>query len=183
MRNGRFFIRHAEAADVPVITKLMAGSIAELQKGFLNSAEIEASREFMGLDTQLIADRAYFVVEDAGEIIGCGGWSRRKTLFGGDHSAGRDAGFLEPGKDAAKIRAMYTAPDHARRGVGRLVLETCEAAAAADGFDRAEMGATLAGVPLYEVCGYRKVALIPTKSSSGVDVPIWRMEKTLNVGG
>lgn len=180
MQNIPFSCRIAIEADIPVITKIMGDSIAELQKGFLSDAEIAASREVMGLDSQLIADSTYFVVDEGGDIIGCGGWSRRKTLFGGDHSAGRDAGLLDPATDAAKIRAMYTAPAHARRGVGRLVLETCEKAAAAAGFRRVEMGATLAGVPLYEACGYRKVAAIPSKTKSGIDVPIWRMEKILS---
>ncbi len=172
-------IRIATEADIPVITKLMRAAIEELQKGFLTPAEIEASKDIMGLDTQIIADRTYFVVEDGAEIVGCGGWSRRKTLFGGDHSAGRDAGVLDPAKDAAKIRAMYTHPDHVRRGVGRLVLDACEAAAAKEGFRRAEMGATLAGVPLYEACGYRKVEAIRSSTRAGVDVPLFKMEKAL----
>lgn len=179
MENITLSIRPAVEADIAVITKLMGAAIAELQKGFLSPAEIEASKEVMGLDTQIIADRTYFVVETAGRIVGCGGWSRRKTLFGGDHSAGRDAALLDPETEAAKIRAMYTDPAYVRQGVGRLVLRTCEDAAAAEGFSRLEMGATLAGVPLYEAAGYRKVALIPAKTKSGVEVPIWRMEKAI----
>ena len=179
MKNTPFKVRIAVASDIPAIRSLMARSIAELQKGFLSPAEIEASKEVMGLDTQLIDDRTYFAVTEADAIVGCGGWSRRRTLFGGDHSAGRDAALLTPGTDAAKIRAMYTDPAHVRRGIGRLILDACEAAAAAEGFTRLEMGATLAGVPLYEACGYRKAALIPAKTGSGVEVPIWRMEKSL----
>ena len=179
MSNIPFAARIATEADIGVITRLMAASIAELQKGFLSPAEIEASKEVMGLDTQLIADRTYFVVTEGEVIVGCGGWSRRKTLFGGDHSAGRDAAALDPASDAAKIRAMYTDPLHVRRGIGRLILERCEAAAAAEGFRRVEMGATLAGVPLYEACGYRKVELIHSPTRSGTKVPIWRMEKAL----
>jgi len=159
---------------------LMGAAIEELQKGFLTTAEIEASKDIMGLDTQIIADRTYFIVEDDAAVVGCGGWSRRKTLFGGDHSAGRDAAMLDPKSDAAKIRAMYTHPDHVRRGVGRLVLDTCEQAAAKAGFKRAEMGATLAGVPLYEACGYRKVEGFKSPTRSGVDVPLFRMEKAIS---
>lgn len=180
MTNAPFSIRAATESDIPAITQLMRAAIESLQKGFLSDDEIEASKDIMGLDTQIIADRTYFVVEDAGEIVGCGGWSRRKTLFGGDHSAGRDAGVLDPATDAAKIRAMYTHPAHVRRGVGRLVLETCEKAAASEGFRRAEMGATLAGVPLYETCGYRKIESFKSPTRSGVDVPLFRMEKDIS---
>lgn len=179
MLNIPFKIRIATEADAGVITKLIAAAIAELQKGFLTPHEIEASKEVMGLDTQLIADKTYFVVTEGDNIVGCGGWSRRKTLFGGDHSAGRNAAALDPAVDAAKIRAMYTDPRHVRRGIGRLILERCEAAAAAEGFRRVEMGATLAGVPLYEACGYRKAELIRSPTRTGTDVPIWRMEKAL----
>ncbi len=179
MADTRFTVRLAQETDIPAISALMAAAISELQKDFLSPAEIEASKEVMGLDTRLIADRTYFVVEEGREIVGCGGWSPRRTLFGGDHSAGRDPGFLDPLHDAAKIRAMYTSPDHARRGIGRLVLETCEKAAAAAGFTRAEMGATLAGAPLYEASGYRKAERLPARAKSGVEVPIWRMEKSL----
>lgn len=181
MKNELFLVRIAVPADIPAIKNLMARSIAELQKGFLSEAEIEASKEVMGLDTQLIEDGSYFAVTESGAIVGCGGWSRRKTLFGGDHSAGRDAGFLIPGKDAAKVRAMYTDPAHVRRGIGKIILAACEEAVAAAGFDRAEMAATLAGVPLYEACGYRKVEAFKSPTRSGVEVPLWRMEKSLAV--
>lgn len=179
MKNEQFTVRIAVPADIPAIRTLMARSIAELQKGFLSAPEIEASKDVMGLDTQLIEDGTYFAVIEAGTIVGCGGWSRRRTLFGGDHSAGRDAGGLTPGEDAAKIRAMYTDPAHVRRGIGRIILGACEDAAAAAGFDRAEMAATLAGVPLYEACGYRKVEAFKSPTRAGVDVPLWRMEKAL----
>jgi GNAT superfamily N-acetyltransferase len=157
----------------------MRRSIEELQKPFLSPAEIEASQEIMGLDTQLVADRTYFAVCEGDTIVGCGGWSRRKTLFGGDHSAGRDAGLLDPATDAAKIRAMYTDPAHVRRGIGRIILDACEGAARAEGFARAEMAATLAGVPLYEACGYQKLEAFSSPTSRGVDVPLWRMGKNL----
>lgn len=179
MRNERFVVRQASPADIPVITKLMARSIADLQKGFLSAPEIEASKDVMGLDTQLIDDGTYFAVTEDGEIVGCGGWSRRKTLFGGDHSAGRDAAFLSPESDAAKIRAMYTDPAHVRRGIGKIILAACEDAAKAAGFRRVEMAATLAGVPLYEACGYRKVEAFKSSTRSGVDVPLWRMAKEI----
>ena len=174
-------LRHriAVESDLPLLKTLMRRSIDELQKPFLSPAEIEASRDIMGLDTQLVADRTYFAVSDGDAIVCCGGWSRRKTLFGGDHSAGRDAALLDPAFDAAKIRAMYTDPDHVRRGVGRIILAACEEAARAEGFSRAEMAATLAGVPLYEACGYEKLEAFTSPTSFGVDVPLWRMGKNL----
>lgn len=179
MKNGPFFLRLATLDDIFQIRILMGLSIAELQKGFLSAEEIDASKDIMGLDTQLIEDGTYFAVVEDGEIVGCGGWSRRRTLFGGDHSAGRDAAFLIPGVDAAKIRAMYTHPAHIRRGIGKIILDACEQAAVAAGFQRAEMAATLAGVPLYEACGYRKVEAFRSPTRSGVDVPLWRMEKSI----
>ena len=133
----------------------------------------------MGLDTQLIGDGTYFVVECDGRIAGCGGWSRRATLFGGDHSAGRNAALLDPRTDAARVRAMYTHPDFTRRGVGRLVLEVCEAAAAADGVTRVELAATMAGVPLYRACGYSDIEAFESDTPSGVRVPLIRMGKRI----
>src|SRR5215217_3016153 len=153
-----FTHRLATTADIPALTVLMTSAIGELQRGFLSEAQIAASRKLMGLDSQLVADGTYFVIEDAdGRIAGCGGWSRRATLYGGDHSPGRDAALLDPATDPARIRAMYTAPGFVRRGVGRRILELCEAAAAAEGFTRLELMATLSGRPLYEVYGFRPV--------------------------
>src|ERR1700733_10499634 len=108
----------------------------------------------MGLDTQLIKDGTYFVIEADGCIAGCGGWSRRATLFGGNHTAGRSEALLDPARDAARVRAMYTHPDFARKGVGRMILAHCEAAAAKEGFRKVELAATMSGLPLYRVCGY-----------------------------
>jgi hypothetical protein len=102
--------RLATRADIPALMPLMRASIDELQRGFLDPAQIESSHAIMGIDTQLIDDGTYFVVESAGEIAGCGGWSRRATLYGGDHSAGRNAALLDPEKEPARVRAMYTIP-------------------------------------------------------------------------
>src|SRR3546814_8666394 len=131
----------------------------------------------MGCATQLVADGTYVLGEAGGRIAGCGGWSRRATLYGGDHSTGlRDPALLDPTTDAARIRAMYTDPDFARRGVGRLVISLCEDAARAAGFARAELMATLAGEPLYRACGYTPIAPV-TAESDGVAVPLIRIDR------
>src|SRR5262245_18770823 len=141
-----FTHRLAVAADIPAIAALMERAIAELQHDFLSPEQIEASRLSMGLDTQLIVDGTYFVIEAEGRLAGCGGWSKRATLYGGDAGAvARDARLLVPASEPARIRAMYTDPDFVRRGVGRRVLELCENAACEAGFIRAELMATLAG--------------------------------------
>src|ERR1700730_4903638 len=133
-----FAHRLAQRADIPALNDLMAAAIRELLRDFLSPEAVEASFDVMGLDTQLIDDGTYFVVEHGDAIAGCGGWSRRATLFGGDHAARRDAALLDPRKDAARVRAMYTSPSFVRRGIGRHVLGLCEQAAAAGGFARAE---------------------------------------------
>jgi len=175
--------RIARAGDVDALSAVMDAAIAELQRGFLDAAQIESSRTIMGLDRQLIADGSYFVVEapnqeGGGRIAGCGGWSRRATLYGGDHTPGRDAALLDPATEAARVRAMYTHPDFARRGVGRLILELCEAAARAEGFRRVELMATLAGRALYSRCGYQDIEAIED-ARGGAPVPLVRMGKAL----
>jgi len=172
--------RLATLDDLDALRHVMALAIAELQKGFLDPAQIAASRAVMGLDTQLIADGSYFVIEAGGRIAGCGGWSRRATLYGGDHSTDlRDPALLDPAVDAARIRAMYTHPDHARQGVGRRVMALCEAAARDAGFGRAELMATLSGEPLYRACGYVPIERVEAPGPDGVTVPLIRMGKAL----
>ncbi|MGB3844555.1 GNAT family N-acetyltransferase [Sphingopyxis sp. YF1] len=172
--------RLATLDDLDALRHVMALAIAELQKDFLDPAQIAASRAVMGLDTQLIADGSYFVIEAGGRIAGCGGWSRRATLYGGDHSTDlRDPALLDPAVDAARIRAMYTHPDHARQGVGRRVMALCEAAARDAGFGRAELMATLSGEPLYRACGYVPIERVEAPGPDGVTVPLIRMGKAL----
>src|SRR3990167_12386 len=170
--------RLATLEDMPALNRLMDRAIGELQRAFLSDDQIAASRKLMGLDSQLIEDRTYFIVEDGGRIAGCGGWSARATLYGGDHSPGRDAHGLNPASDAARVRAMYTHPDFARRGVGRLILSLCEAAAREAGFARVELAGTLAGQPLYEACGYVILERL-TDDRGGAPVPLLRMGKGL----
>jgi GNAT superfamily N-acetyltransferase len=171
--------RLAVADDIPALEAVMAAAIVELQRAFLTPAQIVASRTIMGLDRQLIADATYFVVEADGRLAGCGGWSRRATLYGGDHSPGRDAALLDPASDPARVRAMYTHPELVRRGVGRLILQLCEAAARAEGFTRLELMATLSGRPLYESCGFTAIEQA-IDDRGGEPVPLVRMGKTIN---
>jgi GNAT superfamily N-acetyltransferase len=175
-------VRQALEDDLPALRELMDAAIRDLQTPFLSPEQVAASFSIMGLDTQLVSDRTYFVVEAGARIAGCGGWSRRVTLFGGDHSHNRDAALLDPAKDAARVRAMYTHPDFTRRGAGRLVLDACEAAAAAEGFLRCELAATLAGEPLYKACGYRQIERFMADTPQGVAVPLVRMGKPLGRG-
>ena len=174
-----FTHRLATSDDMPALQRLMTDSIRALLPAFLSPEKVEASFAVMGVDSQLIADGTYFVLEENGVLAGCGGWSRRATLFGHNHTAGRDARLLDPAHDAARIRAMYTAPSFARRGVGRRILELCEAAARAEGFTRAELGATKGGEPLYRACGYQEIERMEVPTPGGVTVPITRMGKEL----
>jgi GNAT superfamily N-acetyltransferase len=146
-----FTSRLAIPADVPELTALMDQAIAQLQRAFLDDAQIASSRAIMRIDTQLIDDGTYFVVELNADIAGCGGWSRRATLYGGNQTPGRDSNLLDPAVDPARVRAMYTNPAYARRGVGRLILSLCEAAAAAEGFTRLELIHALRRAALYRV--------------------------------
>ena len=170
--------RLASRADLDALKVLMDAAISELQKPFLDQSQIASSRAIMGLDTQLIDDGTYFIVEAAGGLAGCGGWSRRATLYGGDQSPGRSAALLDPAKDAARVRAMYTHPHHTRKGVGRLILSLCEQAARSEGFRKVELMATLAGEPLYRACGYKPRQHV-MDDRGGAAVPLVRMTKSL----
>ena len=171
--------RLAKLDDVPALRALMQAAISELLPAFLAPEQVAASFYVMGLDTQLIRDGTYFCIESEGRIAGCGGWSRRATLFGGDHSQGRDAALLDPAREPARVRAMYTHPDFVRQGVGRLILALCEGAAAKEGFMATELAATLAGEPLYRACGYTDIERFTADTPSGVPVPLIRMGKRL----
>lgn len=146
--------RLANTSDIPILAALIDAAIGVLQRPFLSPSQILASRTVMGLDSRLIADGTYFIVERDGAVAGCGGWSKRATPYGGDASAGRNDRLLDPAAEPARVRAMYTHPDHVRQGVGRLILRLCEDAARDAGFGELELSATLAGAPLYRACGF-----------------------------
>jgi GNAT superfamily N-acetyltransferase len=178
MSNSILTNRLARRDDLEALKALMDAAISELQKPFLDERQVASSRAIMGLDTQLIDDGTYIIVDSDGQLAGCGGWSRRATLYGGDQTPGRSAALLDPAKDAARIRAMYTHPNHTRKGVGRLIIALCEEAARAEGFTRMELVATLSGEPLYRACGFEPYEEI-VDDRGGAGVPLLRMRKSL----
>lgn len=184
-------MRKAVAADVPRLREIIEASVRGLQADDYSPAQIEgALTSVYGVDSHLIADGTYFVAEisetqavetKGGEsrIVACGGWSKRKTLYGGDQYAGREDSLLDPSRDAAKIRAFFVQPQWARRGIGSMILEACENAAALAGFTRLEMGATLSGVAFYKAKGYAEVEHQAVPLGIGESLPIVRMAKEL----
>jgi N-acetylglutamate synthase-like GNAT family acetyltransferase len=175
-------LRLARSADIPALHALIEASVRGLMIQEYSLAQLEgALGTYLGVDTQLIADGTYFVAEvetaTAKEMIGCGGWSKRKTLFGADHRPGRENALLDPAVDAAKIRALFIHPDWARRGIGSRILKACEEAARTAGFKKFEMGATLTGVPLYEAKGYKVIDDVEIPLSNGESLKVVRMGK------
>ena len=186
-------LRLAVPEDVPILRELIEASVRGLQTQDYTPAQIEgALKTVFGVDSQLIADGTYIVaqaepaaIERAGAknapsewiIVGCGGWSKRKTLYGSDHWTGREDALLDPLRDAAKIRAFFIHPDWARRGVGSMILQACENAASSAGFTRYEMGATLTGAKLFGAKGYVAVKLISIPLVNGESLPVLHMEK------
>src|ERR1700747_661473 len=181
-------IRKAIPADVPILRELIDASVRGLQAGDYTPTQIESALvTVFGVDSQLIGDGTDLVAEvrddaDAGTqpaITGCGGWRKRKTLYGSDHWTGREDELLDPRVDAAKIRAFFVHPSWARRGVGTLILKACEDAAAAAGFTRCEMGATLTGVKLFGEKGYVALENISVPLKNGEGLPVVRMATQL----
>ena len=176
----QFHLRLAAPEDVPELTALIRASVRGLQGGDYTPAQREAALELVyGVDSQLIADGTYFLVQAGDSIVGCGGWSKRHTLYGGDRFAAREDSLLDPRTDAARIRAFFVHPEWARRGIGARILEACESAAIAAGFTRLEMGATLTGVPFYRAKGYREVEALSVPLRDGDSLAIVRMEKQI----
>lgn len=179
MTSNNLTHRLATTDDVPRLREIIDEAIGQLQAPYLTPEQITSSRAIMGLDLQLVEDGTYFVIECDGEIAGCGGWSRRSTLYGNDATPGRDAALLDPSNDPARVRAMYTDPRFARRGIGRLILTLCESAAAAEGFHELELMATLSGYPLYRAFGFADLEEV-TDDSGGAPVPLIRMRMPVN---
>jgi GNAT superfamily N-acetyltransferase len=193
MKHANIHLRLAGPEDVPVLRELIEASARGLQAQDYTPAQIEgALKTVFGVDSQLIADGTYIVAEaeaDLGDragtasapsglmIVGCGGWSKRKTLYGSDHWTGREDALLDPLQDAAKIRAFFIHPDWARRGVGSMILKACEDAAKSAGFTCYEMGATLTGAKLFGAKGYVAVKPISIPLVNGESLPVIHMEK------
>lgn len=175
-------IRPALAAEIPALEAIIEQSARTLSRGYYSAAEIEAAiAHVFGVDSELVADGTYLVAEKPGAngvLLGCGGWSRRATLFGGDRFAGRESGLLDPAHDPAKIRAFFVAPEAARTGVGRALLDACESAARAAGFGCCELMATLPGEPFYTTCGYAPLERV-TVNCGGTPLAFVKMTKPL----
>ena len=173
-------LRPARMDDVPALEELIPLSVRALQAAHYSSAQMEAALgPVFGVDRQLIEDGTYFVVEEDGRIAGCGGWSRRKAVFGGDRArAGADE-MIDPSRDPARIRAFFVHPDFARRGIGRAILAACESAIVAAKFANAELVATLAGEPLYAAFAYEAVERYEVPMGGGLKLPVVRMRKRL----
>ncbi len=174
-------IRLATMADLPTLQALVAESVWVLQAKEYSDKQREAAiRLVYGVDTQLIHDGTYFAVEIDKTIVACGGWSRRRTLFGGDqHRATREPDLLDPAREPSRIRAFFVRPGWERRGIGSALVRACEEAALAEGFHQMEMASTLTGVALYSVHGYREVERIDVPLESGLTLPVIRMTKAL----
>jgi GNAT superfamily N-acetyltransferase len=175
-------IRKAVMADIPRLREVIEASVRGLQAQDYSPAQIEgALQSVYGVDSQLIEDGTYFIAEVAmekgTEIVACGGWSKRRTLYGGDQFAGREDSLLDPSRDAAKIRAFFVHPNWARRGIGGMILDACEKAAMEAGFARLEMGATLSGVPFYRAKGYAEIEKQVAPLGNGEGLPIVKMAK------
>ncbi len=181
-------LRIARKEDIPALHELIALSVRGLMTWAYSASQLEAALgTWLGVDSQLVADGTYFVVEHEAadgtkKMAGCGGWSKRKTPYGSDHRPGREDRLLDPKTEAAKIRAFFVHPEFARRGIGSQILEACERAAMEAGFTELEMGATLSGVPLYEKHGYRTVERVELPLSNGETLPIEVMRKSVARG-
>ncbi|WP_448699427.1 GNAT family N-acetyltransferase [Mucilaginibacter sp. AW1-3] len=170
--------RLATLADVPILQKLIASSVRELSKDYYTPQQIESSIKYIfGIDTQLIADGTYYVIEKDNTIVACGGWSKRNTLYGGDQYKEQADPLLDPAVDAARIRAFFVHPGYARQGLGRMMIDLCESAAQREGFTSFELGSTLPGEPLYRAMGYTAVEHINAPMADGEILQVIKMRK------
>jgi len=169
-------LRQAVPADISVLNPLIERSARKLSAGYYSPGQIDAAiRYVFGVDSRLLEDGTYFVAQDGDRIVGCGGWSRRRTLYGGDQRPVGPSEWLDPAVDAARVRAFFVAPDQARRGIGRRLLDACVDAALGAGFGRLELMATLPGVPLYRACGFDELERITDVLPDGTPIEFVRM--------
>ncbi|MEY4484852.1 MAG: hypothetical protein RL693_2304, partial [Verrucomicrobiota bacterium] len=173
-------LRLASPEDVPALEELILLSVSVLQAPYYSEAQREAARgAVFGVDRQLIADGTYYVAEHEGSVVGCGGWSKRKSLFGSDAVRREADPLLNPHTDPARVRAFFIHPDWARRGIGKTILTACESAIIEAGFSHIELVATLAGEPLYLASGYVEDERYEVPLSGGLTLPVVRMKKSL----
>jgi GNAT superfamily N-acetyltransferase len=173
-------VRQATLDDREAITQLIAESARRLSREHYDDAQIESAiASIFGVDTTLIEDETYFVAEEDGTLIGCGGWSKRKTLFGGDQFSTRDTGMIDPATEPARIRAFFVHPEHARKGVARAILSVCEREARVHGFGALELMSTLPGIKFYEANGYSRVGHFDLELDDGVKLQFVPMRKQI----
>lgn len=176
--------RLATLDEVPALNALIHSSADILSRGFYSPEEIEAANRYVfGVDTTLVEDGTYFVAEEEGTLVACGGWSRRGALYGGDQRRMEAAPILNPARDPARIRAFFVHPGWARRGIGRRLLDLCSEAARAEGYRSLELMATLPGVPLYAACGFAEIEPVADRMPNGVEVRFIRMRRALDPAG
>jgi N-acetylglutamate synthase-like GNAT family acetyltransferase len=173
-------ISNAQLSDIPALNQLIVRSARELSRGFYTEIETEAAIQYVfGVDTALVQDGTYFKLTIKDELLGCGGWSQRRTMYGGDQRPVGTTDLLDPKHDAARIRAFFIAPEAARRGVGSALFNACKAAAQARGFQRLELMATLPGVPFYSALGFQKIADLEDNLPNGVTLGFVHMSLDL----
>ena len=176
-----FITRLANTTDIPVLQQLIASSVRGLSEGYYSPKQIESSIKYIfGIDTQLLVNETYYVIECKNAIVACGGWSKRETLYGGDQHKDIADPLLNPKTDAARIRAFFVHPAWARRGIGKMMITHCENEATKSGFKAMELGATLPGEPLYKAMGYTSTSNIDVKMPDGVTLKIVKMRKQIN---
>ena len=176
-----YLVRKALVDDREGIKELISESARGLSRDYYSREQIEAAIQMVfGVDTNLILDGTYMVVESDTKVVGCGGWSKRKTLFGGDQFNVRNQALLDPSSEPAKIRAFFVHPEFARKGIGRCILKMCETEATEYGFHSTELMATLPGVPFYKSCGYREIEALELELDGNVKLELLRMGKELN---
>jgi GNAT superfamily N-acetyltransferase len=175
-----YSLRLATPADVPALQALIAHSGIALSVGFYTDAQAQAvTREVFGVDSQLIRDGSYYAITHGEHIVACGGWSQRATVFGGDQTKQGEDPLLDPAQAPARIRAFFVSPDHARKGLGRMLMERCLQAAAQAGFQEVELVSTLPGEPLYMAYQFQVIERFALHLSGGVDVPVTRMRRPI----